>query len=372
LVSNFGSAILFLTMDRFLPCLLLLTVLLLSPAHAQKAVALDPNARINEFIESCGLRPDTPGMALLITRGGDVLHERYLGIADLRKAQAIDSNTPFRLGSCTKPFTALAIAQLAQNGRIPYNTPVQQFLPSLPWKDLTIEHLLTHQGGVPEHTGFHLIRSPETNADVVKLMKGKRLKFQPGTQYLYSNTGYVLLAQTVEAASGLSYPDYLKRYVFHPAGMSHALVPGANWEKLPGRAVGYRREFGFYQKDDQDSMNGIVGHGGIYASARELDRFLTAYHGNQLCSSATKRMMLQPHSQSGEGYRYGYGWTLSPLAQDRLIWHNGNWLGFDSFMGRLEKQGLNIVILSNAGLSKRQVDVAKELALPIAEWYSSR
>lgn len=353
-------------------CSLFLFALFLASLPAQKAQPLSADQRISEFVRQTGIHPEGPGMALLITQNGRILHEHYLGLANLDNRQAITGDTPFQIASATKPFTALAIAQLVDAGKLEFNDSIRRYLPSLAWDELRIRHLLTHQGGIPEHTAIQVLRSPASNTDVIRMMEGKRLRFQPGTQMRYGNTGYVLLAQIVEQATGQPYPTYLKEQVFRPAGMSRSIVPQQAWNLIPGRAVGYQKNFRMFTKEDNDSMIGVVGHSGIYASTRELDRFLSAYHNGQLCKSTTLKEMLQVHSVSGDGYSYGYGWTITPLNPGRLIWHNGRWLGFDSFIGRIEGTDINLVFLSNAGLSKRQIDVTKDLMFPLAQLLASQ
>ena len=150
--------------------------------------------------------------------------------------------------------------------------------------------------------------------------------------------------------------------------MSRTSVPGLNWEKVPNRAVGYRRYLGRYFQDDHDSLNGVLGDGGIYTTAPDLDRWLTALHSGKLAQPSSLRRAFLPERKSNSNYDYGYGWVITRLSGAQIIWHNGSWVGFDSFVGRLVQQKANIIVLSNAGLGERNVDVTKDLGFQLANW----
>ncbi len=342
----------------------LVTLWVTAPAPAE-ANSLEPV--VSGFVESTGLRDDLPGMAVVVTRDGRSLLERCIGVADLKTRPAIGPDTPFRLASLTKPFTALAALQLAEKGRLTLDQPVAALLPEFPYPDITPHHLLTHTSGLPEYTSFNFFAARPDNEGIVRMLRDRPLSAQPGVAMKYNNTGYVVLASLIERASGEPYERYLRDHVFRPAGMEQSSVPRLMWRDTTGRAVGYRRKLGIFFPYDEDVLNGVVGAGGIYASARDIDRWLDALHGRQLLREKSLRRAFEPSPVSRRDLPYGYGWVITRFADDILLWHNGTWLGFDTFAGHLVHRNVNLVLLSNAGLTARDVDLAGELAFPLVE-----
>ncbi len=354
----------------------ILTNLLFATAAASAGVEVPESiaSAVSKFINRAGITDNTPGLAVLVndTANRRMLLQFSIGQADLRAKTEIGAQTPFRIASVSKTMTATAILQLAERGKLNLKAPVRRFLPTTPWDDITLHHLLSHTAGPPEYTSFQFLKSNATNTDILNYMEGKKLRFTPGTERRYSNTGYAMLASVIESVTGKSFPDYMQREIFEAAGMKTASVPGLNWESVPNRAVGYNRVLRQYLKDDADFLNGVVGDGGVYASAADLDQWLTAFFSNRLVSKKSVKLALSPvPAKRGEQFQYGYGWIIERLNGEKLAWHNGSWVGFDTFVGRLVGKRVNIVILSNAGLDTRNLQVS-ELGFSIASWLIAR
>ncbi len=337
--------------------------LILGLISSSAATGLSESIRsaVDQFVTRAELDQETPGIAILVSnsRNGKIVYQRYVGMADLKAKTSIGPDTPFRLGSVSKPITAAAIQHCQEHGILQIQDFAQRILPTLSHEGLTIHHLLTHSAGLQEYTGFQFLRSKSTNAEIVKYLEGKRLLFEPGSERRYSNSGYAMLASSIEAASGMSFAAYLQQHFFAPLAMDNTSVPGLGWKSVPGRAVGYNRILWQYLEDDEDFLNGIVGDKGVYSSVSDLDKWMTAYFGHQLVSRESVEQALQPQAIDAEPFRYGYGWTIERIAGQKLAWHNGCWVGFDTFVGRVVPRETNILLLSNAGLDTRDHDVTK-------------
>jgi CubicO group peptidase (beta-lactamase class C family) len=277
------------------------------------------------------------------------------------------ADTAFRLASVSKPFTAIAILQLVERGLIDLDQPAQHYVPEIPWPQVTVRQLLNHTGGVPDYLRETFVKSRPDNRDVFRAMRNRKLEFIPGTDVHYSNTGYAALGLVLETVAGEDYAACLRQQVFAPCGMERAAVPRWDWTSLPDRATGYERHLRLYLSSDTDCFNGMIGDGGVFASAAELDRWLDALHGGKLLKEATLKQAFQAPLPHPGALPYGFGWVITRFGKDTLIWHNGSWLGFDTFVGRLIGQRANIVLLSNAGLQGRGLDLADDLAFPLAE-----
>ena len=322
---------------------------------------------VAKFVAQAELGTDTPALVVRVSVEGRPELTSSVGKANLREGVAADQDTAFRLASVSKPFTAIALLQLVEAGLVELDQSAQRYVPEFPWPQVTVRHLLNHSGGLPEYLKETFLKSRPDNRDVLHEMRGRKLEFIPGTDVHYSNTGYAALALILEAASGQEYGACLRQRIFSPCGMDCAAVPRWDWTSLPNRALGYERRLRIYFTSDNDCFNGMVGDGGVFASAVELDRWLDAFHGGKLLQSATLKQALEPPAPHPGALSYGFGWVVTRFGDDTLIWHNGSWLGFDTFAGRLVGRRANIILLSNAGLQGRGFDLADDLGFPLAE-----
>jgi len=339
------------------------------PAPAARGADVEPDLlpTLRAFLSTAGLTSTTPALVARVSRDGVPVLDHAIGLADLSARSPAGPETPFRLASVSKPFTALAVLQLAEQGSLGLDATVRETLPDFPWPGVTVRHLLNHTAGLPEYLGKHRWSRRPDNAEVLRAVGDDPLEFLPGTDFRYVNTGYVALALLLERVSGQPYEDCLHSQVFSRCAMNRTFVPRWDWRSVPGRAVGYQRLLGIYLPEDEDRFHGVVGDGGIYASAADLDRWLDALHGGKLLGGASLEAAFRPALPQPGATPYGCGWVVTPVGDDTLIWHNGSWLGFDTFAGRLAGARTNIILLSNAGLRYRSLDLADRLGFPLAD-----
>src|SRR6185436_15348616 len=179
------------------------------------------------------------------------IYRRAFGQANREWGVANTPDTEFRLGSITKQFTAAAILQLAEQGKLSLDDPVSKYYAAAPpaWAPITIKHLLTHTSGIPSYTGLPTFfstaqsRTEMKPEEIVALTKDKPLEFAPGARFNYDNTGYVLLGVVIEKVSGQTYAQYLQDHIFGPLKLTHTGYDVSE-TILPKRAAGYERRGG--------------------------------------------------------------------------------------------------------------------------------
>ena len=291
--------------------------------------------------------------AVLVARDGRSLFEGAYGQADRARNVANTLDTRFRIGSMNKMFTAVAILQLAQQGKLRLDAPIGTYLTDYPNKDVaskvTVHHLLTHTGGTGDIFGpqFEANRqSLRTLEDYVTLYGERGLEFEPGARWDYSNYGYILLGRIVERVSGASYYDYVQRHVFAPAGMT---ATGSEPEDsaVAGRSVGYTRFRGGEAAPNTETLpwRGTSAGGG-YSTVRDLARFAAALRAHRLLDATHTELLLTGKVDAGGG-RYGYGFSESSESGVRLVGHGGGAPGMNGELLFDPRSGTVIAVLAN-------------------------
>jgi D-alanyl-D-alanine carboxypeptidase len=332
-------------------------------------------AEIGRRVDSL-LRQDALSGAVLVARNGDIVIERYAGAADVETGARIDHNTRFNLASAGKMFTAIAIARLAQQGRLSLQDRVDRWLPDYPevrGRSITIAQLLSHTAGLGDFFGPAYRQNPsafQSSQSYLPLIVAAPL-FEPGARFRYSNAGYALLGIIVERASGEDYFSYVDRVVFRPARMRDAGFPTLA-ERDPHRAVGYFRPaedaFGLGPRQANPDAIAFRGNaaGGAYATARDMLAFSRALTANRFLSPETTSLLLESRNDLVGGprpSRYGYGFEETICAGRRFIGHNGGGpqSGVDSTMRASADGEWTIIVLSN-------YDVSEDLAEGICQF----
>ena len=284
---------------------------------------------------------------LLVARGDEVLLQRAWGLADRAAGTPVTLDTRFRLGSMNKMFTAVAVLQLVEAGRLSLEGSVGQSLPGYPNADIakvTIRQLLTHAGGTGDIFGpaFDQHRlSLKTHDDYVRLYGARGPTHPPGQAHEYSNYGYVLLGAIIERASGLAYEDYVARHVFAPAGMHDT---GALPEDVdvPGRARAYTRKDGAWV-DAADTLpyRGTAAGGG-YSTAADLLKFARALRAGILLSPASLAEATRRQTPW-----YGYGFMVGQRHGVAGFGHGGGAEGMNASLGIFPAQDPVVIGLAN-------------------------
>jgi len=331
----------------------------------------------------------TPGAAVLVLQNGQVKFERGYGVADLHSFPKIDAHTNFRLASCTKQFTAMAIMLLVHDGKLRYQHRLTDVFPDFPdyGKAITIRNLLNHTSGLLDYedlmekpaAGTPPERIPQIkDAGVLAILKRQRTtNFPPGTKWDYSNSGYAVLAMVVQKVSGKPFGDFLHDRIFAPLKMTETVAYEKEKNSVSLRAYGHTHENGSkpqtaWQELDQSSTSAVLGDGGVYSSLTDLAKWDQALTNHALLSEAEMKPAITPVKVSGHSVQepdgtpaaYGFGWFLNSYKGHARMWHYGETVGFRTTIQRFVDDKLTIIILCN-----RDDQVPANLALKIADLF---
>jgi N-acyl-D-amino-acid deacylase len=325
-----------------------------------------------------------PGAALAVTRKGRLVYARGFGFADVERQVPVARTDLFRIASVSKPFTAVAIMQLVDNGKISLDDPVLKHIKLKPllvpganldprWQNITVQHCLQHTGGWDRDKSYDPafrpwdiakafgMRPPVPPGNIVRYMMGQPLDFEPGERYAYSNLGYLVLARVLEAVTRQSYAAYIKNEVLRPLGIKSMRL---------GRALATNRADGevkYYDRQRRSgpalyppsigkqvpiqygaqNFEGFEAHGGWIASAVELVKFAAAFDDDRDCPilrpKAIKQMWSRPDGAAGHDENgkpkpafYGCGWSVRLVGSKgkRNAWHTGKITGTESLLVR--------------------------------------
>jgi CubicO group peptidase (beta-lactamase class C family) len=283
---------------------------------------------------------------VLVARDGEVRYARGFGLADATSGRPNEPTTRFRLGLLTEPFTAMAVLQLRDAGRLELDDPVSKFVPDYPeGHRITIEQLLSHTSGIPNYTDFpyfHAWKSqPHTTEQMLRRFGPEPLEFEPGTDFSPTNSGYYLLGAIIERITGLDYGEYVARHIFDPAGMQTSTFGDAYETGEQARGNVWNDEE-ILDPPDPIDMSVFGAAGGLVATPLDLVRWDTAVHEGLLLAPSSVEEMLKPR-ESG----YGYGWVVSEAYGQPLASFPGAIDGFNGSLLRFIEDRTLVVVLCN-------------------------
>jgi CubicO group peptidase (beta-lactamase class C family) len=325
------------------------------PAGFAKA----PKLAVPELIKTVDARAagraasDQFSGAVLIAQHGRVLFEKAYGLADRSRGKPNTPDTQFRFGSMGKMFTAVAIMQLVQDGKIDPAAPIGRYLPDYPNQDMatkvTVANLLTHTGGTGDIFGPLSDadrKSLRTPADYVALFGRRAPEFAPGSRFSYSNYGFMLLGRIVETVSGLGYDDYIQRHIFGPAGMA-STGNRPESDVLPRRAVSYTG-YGATLRAAVDMLpySGTPAGGG-YATVGDFNRFVDGLTTHKLLRVDTLQKLIDGGVTMSDGKFAGYDFGGSIAGNGRFIGHGGGAPGMNGMLYHFLDSGFTIAVLAN-------------------------
>jgi CubicO group peptidase (beta-lactamase class C family) len=325
-------------------------------APAQQAIA----DQLDAAAQAARADPVSPvvGLAVKVVSGGTTLLERGYGSLDLDGQQAMPAGAIFRIGSITKQFTAAAILQLEEQGKLKLDDPIGEYLPALkdlsqPIAQVTLQQLLTHTSGVRSFTELPWYESHRNQAlshsDVLAAFAELPLAFEPGAGFSYSNSGYYLLGWVVEQVSGQSYAEYLRQHVFAPAGLVDTrYCPDA--QDYPRATPGYERYTGLLRPAIAISMTLPFAAGALCSSTSDLVRWAQALaSGKVIPPRSFSRMSSATALKGGQRSPYGFGLSLDELDGHACLDHGGSIAGFASMLSYYPDADLYIAVLANTG-----------------------
>jgi CubicO group peptidase (beta-lactamase class C family) len=371
--SNEGQSVK-MNMKRFLSRSLIVgAVLAVASKLFAKTASAEPTPdspsfdEVDAYVKQQMRRLNIPGASLAIVEDDKIAHLRGFGQA--RPGGEVPSpQTPFALGSTAKSFTALAVMQLVEAGKIELDAPVQHYLPWFRVADprasaqVTVRHLLHQTSGLSELSGqiplADFDQSSGATERQARALASLKLTRPVGSAYQYSNMNYNLLGLIVEAASGESYADYIQNHIFTPLEMSHSYTSQAA-AKQDGLAVGHRHWFAKpFAVPDLPMPRGSLPSGQLISSSEDMAHYLIAhlngghYGGVQILSPAgideLHRGAVEANEMGVPMGQYGMGWFVEEIGQTKIIWHSGTVPDFFSHMAILPDHKKGLVLLVNA------------------------
>lgn len=355
----------------------LLTVGLISTAISRTASASLPAQEsikaIDTYITGQMNELHIPGAAIGIVRGDEVVYVQGYGVAD-DSGRAVTPDTPFLIASLSKSITAMGIMQLAEEGRLDLDAPVQMYLPWFRVADeraslqITIRHLLHQTSGFSEREGYerNLNANPAEDAleQSVRDLNKARINFSPGEEFEYSNTNYDILGLVIQTVSGQSYETYIEDKIFAPLGMDNSYT-SLDDARSGNLTRGFYPFFDFTMAYDHlmPYSPAVKPSAGLFSSAEDLTHYLIAhlnqgqYQGNSILSPQGISELHTPGIKYSDNAGYAMGWTVFPFKEMEPaarngstptgIAHRGEWVGYYSIMVLIPELETGIVLLMN-------------------------
>jgi len=347
----------------------------LSPffTHAQNQSAAAANdalrTAVEKLVRDAGIKPNEPGVAVLVVRDGYPLIMEGYGLAGVANRQAITSCTRFELASVSKTFTATAVLILQERRQLSIEDDIRKFIPELPRYPsgpIRIRDLLHHVSGLTDYLELDDVPKKNdgywVNSDYLPSLAEEELDFPTGEKYEYNNTNYMLLALIVERAAKRPFADFMRESVFIPSGMKNTFVYSSpasirvNSNPSCNDAIGYEAQSGKwvarwgFPPNHRQVEHLEVGDGAVWSSLEEMARWEAALRTSALIKPETMKLAL---TGSKQNKNYGLGWELYHNDDGSLygFGHDGNWQGFNTSFYNYLAGNHTTVLLSNRGRS---------------------
>ncbi|HEV8514900.1 MAG TPA: serine hydrolase domain-containing protein [Cyclobacteriaceae bacterium] len=313
--------------------------------------------------------PDFSGVVLVADKGKPVYHKAF-GFTNVETKQNLDTTSIFELASVSKQFTAMLIAMLQGEGKLNYDDQVEKYLPELPYKGITIRHLLTHTSGLPDYQQLMDEKWDKskvaTNEDILSYLKKfhPASLFKPGEKYEYSNTGYVLLGSIVEKASGKDFVALCRERIFDSVGMTSTNIrTKKEKDSIANFALGYifvSEKNKYVRADSFPSSNytiwlgGRKGPGRISSTTSDLLKWDRALHDERLVNAQTMNEIFSPVKlNDGSFSNYGFGWMLRrDSVLGKIVYHSGDNPGYKTEILRYIDRDKTVIVLCNNAHAK--------------------
>lgn len=293
---------------------------------------------------------------VLIVQKGKILYQNSFGYAHIKEKDSLNSSSRFQLASLSKPFTAIAVLKLVQEGRVSLDDSIQRFFPDFPYHGVKVDMLLSHRSGLPNYiysfndSVRHGKKYPD-NLDIMdwyaKVVPTPTPYNRPGRSFNYCNTNYCVLAAIVEKVTGDDFGKYLSSEILLPLGMMNTfLVTDTTEAAVQNRTAGHQ----YGRKLEKDYYDDVVGDKGLYSTTGDIYRFYNGLMQGLLLDKKLLDEAFKPRSFERDGIRnYGYGFRMH-IKEDntpRFIYHGGWWKGYNTMLWVCPEDEAVIIVLGN-------------------------
>ena len=304
---------------------------------------------------------------ILVATGGTIRYHKAFGFRDYERKLPVDTTDIFELASLSKQFTAMVIMMLKEDGRLGYDDSLSSYIPGLPYKGITIRHLLTHTSGLPDYQSimdqyWDKSKIATNNDNINYLIKYHPARlFKPGEIFNYSNTGYMLLASVAEKASGTDFIEFCRKRIFTPLQMTSTDIRTRDEKRaISNFAPGYiyvEQKHRYVVADSFPEFNYTIwlgnrkGPGRVSSSSNDLLKWDRALYQEVLVKQATLRDAFSPMKLNSNSLsNYGFGWSIIPTSDNgKIVFHTGNNPGYQTEIMRFIDREETIIVLSNNG-----------------------
>ena len=288
--------------------------------------------------------------SILVASKGNILENKGFGYANIEHAIPNSKSTKYRIGSLSKAFTAYAIFQLHDRGKLNINDMISKYIDNYPGgENISIYHCLTNTSGIPNYTSFqdfwsNTMRLPSSLKQLIDTFKDQPLNFKPGKQFEYSNSGYAVLTAIIEQVSGLSYSNYMREEIFIPFGMNNTGCDDGR-KIIPELASGYSLWEETIHAEYTD-MSFPLGAYGLYSTTEDLYIWDQTLKNSNLLNDNLMSKMFTPHYSS-----YASGWVVSEILSRKCMHHFGDLSGYCSSFLRFIDEEVTVIFLSNLNIT---------------------
>ena len=316
-------------------------------------------------------KSDSPGCALAVIKGGEIIYKRGYGMADLERDVPISSESLFDIGSTGKQFTTTVIAILENRGLLSFDDSLRKYVPEMPGyaEEITIRHLIHHTSGLREYVTLMMMADlpfenfyPE-QAFLDLITRQRELNFEPGDEHLYSNSGYFMLGIIAQRITGKPLTELIREYIYKPLGMLHSAFNKDHRPILKNRALSYVPvEGGGFS--NEVSLIGGFGDGPVYSSVDDLYLWDQHFYANKLTNAQPDLMEIlhtQGQLKNGTTIGYAFGLYVDAYRGLKTVSHGGSWVGYRSELMRFPEQRFSVICLCNLANMEPE-DLARRVA----------
>jgi CubicO group peptidase (beta-lactamase class C family) len=341
--------------------------------HHSKINAQGVFSKIDSLLQE-KYEPSAPGAAFLISKDGNVIYKKAFGLANLELSVPMKTEHVFEIGSMTKQFTAVSVLILMERGKLNLNDEITKFIPDYPTqgKTITIHHLLTHTSGIKNYTSMKALRSIAKNdltpIELIDFFKNESMDFDPGEQFKYNNSGYIILGFIIESLSGQSYESFVEENIFKKINMESSFY-ASHKKVIKNRVSGYHNRGG-YTKRMHISYTLPYAAGSLMSNVDDMLKWQEALKNNKLVDKSTMEKAFTNYTlNNGSSINYGYGWHIREINGVQSREHGGDIFGFKSMGVYIPNSDIYVIGLNNCDCNS-PTKITKEIAELILDNFS--